>query len=367
VQNFDPLTLDQVADALRYLDPNDRETWRKAGMAIKAEFADGGYDVWAEWTAQASRNKQKEAHTVWRSFRGRGITIATLVAMATEAGYQFTRQQLSDEERARLRAEADERRARLAAEIEADEQLRRQWWQINAEAGEALGAHLADSGASPYLDSKKVRAYGLRFVTHGLVVLTHLKAKRVDLVHGKEAISAFFDQLNAGQIDRDSVSFQYLKRGAVAVPMQDRAGKLWGYQFINPQGGKKFLKFGRKSGLFHLIEGEGPPALCEGYATGASIHQATGWSVAVAFDAGNLKPVAEALAPDGVRLICADNDATQRCRHCRKWLEVAASQVCPHCGQAHGATNPGIEAANQAARLAGGTPVAVPDFSGCTA
>jgi putative DNA primase/helicase len=66
------------------------------------------------------------------------------------------------------------------------------------------------------------------------------------------------------------------------------------------------------AGHFHLI---GKPAgrlyLCEGYATGATIHEATGAAVAVAFHAGNLKAVALVLreAHPGVELVvCADDD-----------------------------------------------------------
>lgn len=61
---------------------------------------------------------------------------------------------------------------------------------------------------------------------------------------------------------------------------------------------KLFLKGGRKSGLWHWC---GDPAgasvllIAEGYATAASLHQATGRPVAVAFDAGNLAHVAKAL------------------------------------------------------------------------
>ena len=42
---------------------------------------------------------------------------------------------------------------------------------------------------------------------------------------------------------------------------------------------------------------QGVLVVCEGFATGASIHEATGHAVAVAFNAGNLLPVAQAL-PD---------------------------------------------------------------------
>lgn len=54
-----------------------------------------------------------------------------------------------------------------------------------------------------------------------------------------------------------------------------------------------------------------PLCICEGYATAASIYKATGWAVAVAFDAGNLTPVAKALHekyPDQKIIVCADND-----------------------------------------------------------
>ena len=50
----------------------------------------------------------------------------------------------------------------------------------------------------------------------------------------------------------------------------------------------------------------------EGYATGVTVHTATGWPVACAFDAGNLLPVALALRvkfPATQIVIAADNDA----------------------------------------------------------
>jgi putative DNA primase/helicase len=64
---------------------------------------------------------------------------------------------------------------------------------------------------------------------------------------------------------------------------------------------------------FFMI-GEPTQALCiaEGYATAASIHEATGHAAVVAFNAGNLLPVARALRgkfPDIKIVICADNDA----------------------------------------------------------
>ena len=51
--------------------------------------------------------------------------------------------------------------------------------------------------------------------------------------------------------------------------------------------------------------------IAEGYATGASVHEATGQAVVVAFDAGNLEPVAEAIRrkyPDSSIIIAGDCD-----------------------------------------------------------
>lgn len=106
----------------------------------------------------------------------------------------------------------------------------------------------------------------------------------------------------------------YQSGDLLLVPMRDAQGKLWGLQSINAQGDKRFPKGGKKKGCFHLIGTLGEMLyICEGYATGASVHEATGEAVAVAFDAGNLLPVADALRdkyPDAAIVIAGDNDKT---------------------------------------------------------
>jgi len=85
-------------------------------------------------------------------------------------------------------------------------------------------------------------------------------------------------------------------RGRLVIPARDTDGALHSLQFIDDGGGKKFLKGGGVKGCFHLIGGaDATLCICEGYATGASLHAATGHAVAVAFDAGNLEPVAKAI------------------------------------------------------------------------
>jgi len=79
-----------------------------------------------------------------------------------------------------------------------------------------------------------------------------------------------------------------------------------------------FEKGGRKTGNMHVLGEIKPGAeilVAEGYATGASLHQATGKTVAVAFDSGNLDPVVAALKekhPTSPIFIMGDNDKHQQ-------------------------------------------------------
>ena len=100
--------------------------------------------------------------------------------------------------------------------------------------------------------------------------------------------------------------------GALIVPMINTEGKTHSLQTITADGEKRFLSGGRVKGCYHAI---GKPAgmliVCEGYATGASIHESTGHAVAVAFNAGNLEAVAVALRrkyPALKIIIAADDD-----------------------------------------------------------
>lgn len=98
------------------------------------------------------------------------------------------------------------------------------------------------------------------------------------------------------------------------VPVRDASGALHQIQYIDPNGEKRFLAGGAIAGHYHAIgKPNGVIVIAEGYATGATIHEATGHACAVAFNAGNLRPVAEAIKskhPDTKLIIVADNDTT---------------------------------------------------------
>ena len=108
-------------------------------------------------------------------------------------------------------------------------------------------------------------------------------------------------------------------RGQLVIPLQDIDGHLHSLETIAPDGAKRFLAGGAKRGHFAVVGAEpaplaelsGPLLICEGWATAASLHMATGHDVIAAMDAGNLLPVAEALRArfaDADLILVADND-----------------------------------------------------------
>jgi phage/plasmid primase-like uncharacterized protein len=101
--------------------------------------------------------------------------------------------------------------------------------------------------------------------------------------------------------------------GRLIVPV--RIGqRLRSLQFIDRDGAKLFLKDGQVAGgYFSIGTTKDAKSLCivEGFATGASVHEATDHPVAVAFNAGNLQSVTEVLHesyPDLQLIVCGDDD-----------------------------------------------------------
>ncbi|SED26964.1 conjugal transfer protein TraC [Pseudomonas marginalis] len=178
---------------------------------------------------------------------------------------------LSAEDRAVMRARAEEGQ-RKAAEAGARKH------RTAARRAAGMWKHLEVKGHCAYLDAKRVAGFGLRYK---------------------------------------------LKSGCALVPM--RSVKTWeviGLQVLFPEvqpklgRNKTYWPAGlEKEGAVHLIGPEPEPGdvilVCEGYATGASLHMATALTVAVCFDAGNLLPVAQGLRvryPGRPLLFCADDD-----------------------------------------------------------
>jgi phage/plasmid primase-like uncharacterized protein len=110
-----------------------------------------------------------------------------------------------------------------------------------------------------------------------------------------------------------AISDEERTRGWLALPLQDEKGVIHSAQFIAEDGTKRFLYGGRVQGCFFALSSKatGPLVICEGYATGASIHEATGWATVCAMNCGNMAEVARQLRmlyPARTIVIAADND-----------------------------------------------------------
>lgn len=103
----------------------------------------------------------------------------------------------------------------------------------------------------------------------------------------------------------------------MVIPAYDETGKIWVNQTIYPDGNKRFTPGGKKEGNFHVVGGleqlskSSVIIIAEGYATAATITEATKIPVVAAFDSGNLKNVAQKLNqkyPDKPIIIAGDDD-----------------------------------------------------------
>lgn len=256
-------------------------------MAIKSEFGDDGFEIWDQWSSLSSAYRAIDARDVWKSIKaGKGIGIGSLFYDAKQAGWKddAAYKKPSAAEIEQRRKERAERDALAAAQELADQEAA------------ALKAQELWSAATPceshaYLERKGVKSHGLRY---GRFEIT-----RIDPNTGEVTV----------------VSLQ-----ALLMPIMDRSRKIWTLQAFSakPDGRKSLLKNGRKSGNFfvigskpHMVEGRPVFILAEGYATGASVHEATGHMVMVCVDAGNLRNVARSIrerSSNAILVVAADND-----------------------------------------------------------
>lgn len=106
---------------------------------------------------------------------------------------------------------------------------------------------------------------------------------------------------------------------ALVLDYRNNNGIITTLQFIQPDGSKKFLTDGEAGGSSHRFGGKLTDTiiLAEGFATGATLHEATGYPVAVCGSAGNLLPVAVGIRErhPGVKIIIAgDADPVGRAK-----------------------------------------------------
>lgn len=325
------ITLETARDALNFIPAEERGTWIRIGKALFDEYGEDAFDAWDHWSQAASNYDAKDVKVVWRSIckmnTGKTpVTVGTLIYEAKRGGWKIPKEgriNYSEEEGQRLRAEREARRE--AARLEQE-----RVHAIAAQQAEAIWAEAApaDDG-HPYLQCKGVKSYGLRVA--------------------KEWAKEYIDD-ETGEVTR-----RVVKGPVLLVPIMSGPRSVSSLQAILPskqnflRRDKDYLTDGRKAGCYFVL-GKITPAtqkviICEGYSTGASLHEIFEVPVIVAFDSTNLEEVASSLRgklPDTEIVIAADNDQFTK--------------------KADGSTwNPGVEYAEKAAKACNGS-VLVPRF-----
>ena len=259
--------IDRIRCALSFVSPDSRETWVAMGMAVKAELGSAGFDVWDGWSQASDRYQAAAAKAVWKSFKPGKVGIGSLFHEARRGGWREETPYVPPSH-----AVLEQRRRVRAAELAREASVRNRLADTAAARAAALWAGASASGSSPYLVRKGVEGESLRYLDDGGLVVPMIR-------YGEESA-------------------------------------LVGAQVIAADGNKRFLTGTAKQGSacrLGLVVVGAPVLVCEGLATGLTIRAATGrrFPVFVAFDAGNLLPVAallRGLCPDSPLLVCADDD-----------------------------------------------------------
>jgi len=325
-RQFDATTVELARDALSYIPADcDRTQWIKIGGALRHEFGGVGFDLFDAWSqGSADQYDPRGTLSAWRSLKG-GIsnpsTFKTIAGMARDAGWVP-----SSQAQKMTPAESQQRaldRALRDAKSEAEAVSRRA-----VAAGRAVA--IVDGG----------RPYAAADAANN----DYLKRHGHDEGYGAYIGTFTKTDPSAGEIT-------VVSDHAILLPIMDLEKKVHSVQAIFPDADnslkldKIYLKDGAKRGHFFRIgqptvrDGKYVVLIAEGFATAATLHKSTRHCVFTAFDAGNLKPVAEiirAKLPDATIVLCADNDART-------------------------SGNPGRKNAYQAAAAVGGL-VAIPEF-----
>lgn len=255
--------MNRAASALQFISPVERETWVEMGMALHSQFGDAARDIWIDWSRQADSFRELDARSVWKSFHGTGVTIASLFHEAKQNGWRDegfqkpTADQIKAQQRETLERQSKEgkERRRLAQEA-----AKKAAW-IMEQCKPELHAYLHAKGFTEL---------------HGLVW-------RPDAETNLLCVPMFVghDLVGVQRIDRESVK-----------------------KYLFGQVTSK-AEFCINSGLFNAVHW-----WVEGYATGLSLRECLHalkqhYIIHITFSANNLKRMAHS------GFVIADNDASR--------------------------------------------------------
>lgn len=261
---------DRALSALQALDPGiSRDEWVRVGMAAKAAGLD--FDDWHRWSATAGNySGESDCRAVWRSFKpDGGIGAGTLFDAASKAGWRADLQQGV----APASRQPEPVTQRPASPVEV--------WQAS-KAAPADHAYLVRKGMAPG---------GLRIAPKVSVAKRNCEGWLVLPVWNMGSLALQSLQLVGPEPEHPKLS----------APKQPIKGGALVFHEDAPDCRPDDTAFA-----------DGEAYLCEGVATAASVHQATGRAAVCCFGKGNIADVAAALRKrfPGLRIVlCPDRGA----------------------------------------------------------
>ena len=226
------ISIDELWSMLLAIPAYDRNIWIRVGMALKAYIGDAGFALFEDWSATADNYQASAARAVWRSFRGSGVGIGSLVHTARANGWNRQAPAITAPPPRRAPKPPQSNTARYAAEL---------WLAANK-------SMQADDWLShPSPDE---------------LVLTHPYAIAKGITHAGGAGRGFATGSIIGK-----------RADCLIIPIREQGvGKVQAVECINPQGKKQ--TFGPKSGgyllLGNTLDKSIPWFVCEGWASAYS-------------------------------------------------------------------------------------------------
>lgn len=241
-----------------------QEQLKQAGLLLDKPLVFGKLQRIAAINAQGSRKAKSGWYSLFEYVCRNGDVLISGAYGNHSLGIN---EKIEHEVKEWTKEEREEYRQKMLEQQQAAEQAKQEAIDACIAKAQKIWPTLQDNAVNEYLNRKQVKAFGVRFCA-----------------------------------------------GKLVVPMYNN-GQLVSLQWIDADGSKKFMTGTPKKGAYFFISKPQPNseviALAEGYATAATIHMATGWPVFVAFDAGNLEPVAQFIRakwPHAKIVICADKD-----------------------------------------------------------
>lgn len=255
--------MNRAESALQFISPVERATWVMCGMALQSEFGDAARDIWMDWSRGAASFNELSARSVWKSFRGTGVSMASLFHEAKQNGWK------------------DEGAQRpTAAQIEAQRQ--------------AVAERQSKEGQERINAARRA-------------------AEKAEWIMGQTVSEKHAYLQSKGFPDIDGLVWRPVQENnLLCVPMSVN-GKLAGVQLIDKHGAKKFLSGQVTSQAEYCFDAGGLNAIdwwVEGFASGLSLRACLHalklrYRIHVCFSAQNLQRMAHS------GYVVADNDATE--------------------------------------------------------